>query len=112
MSRKFYNYILYTGDYAYVYVIEDSDYKCIKVGISSSPWSRLQNLQIGNPKELQLWGFYGPWFRDRALKIESSLHKAMSKNYLRGEWYNESPRFVWNFLGTKSLAYLKGVSDE
>jgi hypothetical protein len=112
MSREFYGYSVSTSEFAYVYVIVDAASKCVKVGISSTPWGRIQTLQSGNPAPLHLWAFFGPWFRDTALSIESSLHKSMSKKHLRGEWYSINPSFVWNFLGTESLAYLKGVSDE
>jgi len=61
----------------------------IKVGRTSAPLGRLQDLQVSNPEPLRLLGCIGCASVDDSAKLESLLHKLLTAKgrHLRGEWF-------------------------
>ena len=66
----------------FVYLILDREAKCVKIGYSCDPESRLSNLQTANPHKLELVattrGDYG---------LEKFFHKLCKKHHVSGEWF-------------------------
>lgn len=70
-----------------LYLIEDSDSGCTKIGVSFDPFKRLLALQTANPNELTLR--YMAFFKTdmSAGECESYLHNRFSERHVRGEWF-------------------------
>ncbi|OXM69624.1 GIY-YIG nuclease family protein [Amycolatopsis vastitatis] len=67
----------------YIYLIQDSVSKMVKIGYSANVTQRHKNLQGNNPNILVLlWHTPG----DRAL--EDALHQLFAKRRVRGEWFD------------------------
>lgn len=66
----------------YVYFIQSGDDGPIKIGLSSKPFRRVQQLQTGNPRELLLRHVLPG---DRAM--EAQLHARFEPARIRGEWF-------------------------
>lgn len=64
----------------FVYFIRAGD--AIKIGFSIHPIKRVDELQIGNPEELELLGAFGGTERD-----EKALHADFSHLEIRSEWF-------------------------
>ncbi len=60
----------------------------IKVGRARDPRQRLDNLQVGNPVQLALYGCIGPFTDTDAARIETEIHMDMSRHRIRGEWFS------------------------
>lgn len=56
--------------------------KCVKIGTSTDPVKRLNELQTGNPYKLKLLGVLPGSFM-----TEKALHEAFSDYKLEGEWF-------------------------
>lgn len=80
------------GDCA-VYVIGTFWATYTKIGMATSPVSRLASLQTGNPERLFLHRTF--WFRDvqTAMRIERYAHLIASQRFtqLHGEWFKCGP---------------------
>ncbi|MDD5712988.1 MAG: GIY-YIG nuclease family protein [Smithellaceae bacterium] len=79
-----------------LYFIYCEDPKSIKIGISTTPLSRLANLGTGSPSRLHLV-FYSRLFGKTA---EETLHQLLSSHRRTGEWFD------WN---TKVQGFALGV---
>lgn len=66
--------------HGYVYFMRSGD--AIKIGFSIQPLKRTDELQIGNPEELELLGTFKGTIRD-----ERSLHDDFSHLEIRREWF-------------------------
>ncbi|WP_093803999.1 GIY-YIG nuclease family protein [Streptomyces sp. Wb2n-11] len=55
----------------------------VKIGYARDVWSRLGELQCGNPFELRVLSFL-PGGRE----VEGSIHCALAAHRVRGEWFN------------------------
>ena len=97
----------YTNDYmditSFIYFITDGEY--VKIGSAYNPIKRLNDLQVGNARELKLM-FTIPVRRidkrfqhideinrsvqelDYSLRIEMFLHQGFGENHIRGEWFD------------------------
>lgn len=64
----------------------------VKVGIASSPKSRLAGLQTGNAHRLVLCGEFVLPSRDIALGVERAFHAVMGHRRLLGEWFDINPQ--------------------
>jgi hypothetical protein len=70
-----------------VYIMQCSETKVIKIGISHDPLARLSALQVGHPFPLSIVRLIDPR-RFTAEKIEKELHKALDDFRLCGEWFD------------------------
>lgn len=71
----------------------------IKVGVSSSPFGRLDTLQTACPYELGIVGSLIYPSREIARQMENCFHETHSHRRLRGEWFDIEP--------TEALAILR-----
>ena len=92
---------------SYVYFILDPINSCIKIGKANDVKSRIRDLQVGNPNELELLATIKCHDESTAFKIESQLHSSYPHLYLRGEWfkYEDSLR---NFISEQFKNNSKG----
>lgn len=68
----------------HVYFVQDGD--AIKIGTAVNPPSRFKSLQVGNPRELKMLGYYRCPQTD-----EGKLHKQFLSHWIRGEWFRDNP---------------------
>ena len=76
---------------SFVYCIQERGrdaYGPVKVGIARDPRQRLDNLQVGNPVKLAIFGCIGPFTDKEAHRIEVELHMDMARHRIRGEWFS------------------------
>lgn len=73
------------GSISYVYLIQASESKNLKIGFSSNPDRRIKKLQTGNKEKLSMIGL----IRGGA-KTEKMLHKMFASYRERGEWFRNS----------------------
>jgi hypothetical protein len=71
-----------------VYVIEEQRPGPVKVGIAEHPIRRLGQLQVGNPRELNLRAVFVGNRPDCAF-VEAAIKFRFSGSLLRGEWLVE-----------------------
>lgn len=71
-----------------VYFIQDEDGP-IKIGYGSDPIARLRLLQVGNPRELTMLG----WF-EAPVEVERNLHRRLAAYQIRGEWFENCPEVI------------------
>jgi hypothetical protein len=73
----------------FVYVIGQSGAgDCfMKVGVADSPYSRLSQLQIGNPYPLDLMFSQRLPSRNAALAVEADAHSILADCHMSGEWF-------------------------
>lgn len=85
-------------DDKYVYVMQSKDH--VKFGVSKNPWSRIKELQTGNPYKIELLVvlFYDDYFL-----IEKELHRYFNKNRAYGEW------FIIDENITRVVRYMKNI---
>lgn len=80
----------------YVYAIREtghaSDDAPVKIGVATSPWKRLYALQSGNPRELVLILYMGPFNAEEARAIERELHENFKLYREAGEWFRRRMR--------------------
>ena len=65
-----------------IYFIGCND-QYVKIGVSGSPYSRIDELQVGNPYDLTILKTV-----DVSNKAEAYLHNKFSHLHHRGEWFN------------------------
>ena len=70
-----------------LYVIENSSRDSLKVGVAENPYERLLQLQTGNPEKLKIIATFEYENREKALKIEKTIHKALGNSRVEGEWF-------------------------
>ncbi len=87
----------------YIYFI--SDETAIKIGKSNDPLKRLNQLQIGNPRDLKLLG-------TSPLLDEYELHEKFKDKLIRGEWFKICDDIL-NFCNeNKTLHYNLSKKDK
>lgn len=69
---------------SYVYIIGSDDYDYKKIGVATHVFSRLADLQVGNPFDLKLEAII---LQKNAFELEKILHKRFSDYKVRGEWF-------------------------
>ena len=82
---------------SYIYFIEDSQNKTIKIGISKKVLSRFKNLQTSNSNSLNLIGAIPGDY-----SLESQLHSKFKKYRINGEWFKKHKDI---------LSYIKSRKD-
>lgn len=79
----------------YVYIIAAKEGETlqspVKVGVSRSPQSRLENLQTACPFELAFAATFAFPSRSIALNFEDCFHSLQKEHKLRGEWFDMPP---------------------
>lgn len=77
-----------------VYIVEEEKSKRVKIGYTSGDvWSRIDQLQTGNPEPLVLVKEY----RDEGRDFEKRLHRKFQNYRLMGEWFDPKGD-LWNYL--------------
>lgn len=74
----------------FLYLFHELDTNIYKIGISNDPERRLNDLQTGSSRKIELAAYIKC---EHAVVIEQSLHDQLSKYRLRGEWF-ELPKHV------------------
>ena len=72
----------------YVYAIKSEAENCIKFGHTVSPWSRLNNFQVGYPSELGLILLIDCGYDLGKGGVERAVHLALGSSRIRGEWFD------------------------
>lgn len=85
--------------HGFVYFIRAGD--AIKIGFSIHPIKRVDELQIGNPEELELLGAFGGTERD-----EKALHADFSHLEIRSEWFRAEQELL-DFIEEVSGRYIE-----
>lgn len=67
-----------------VYLITTAGY--VKIGVAKNPVGRMNDMQVGCPTELLLWGLIKPGRRS-ARSLEFDLHRRFAEQRVRGEWF-------------------------
>jgi hypothetical protein len=77
-----------------------------KIGISAQMRTRLQELQVGNEKELRIFNAFSVPERQLATHLEARVHEQLAPASIRGEWFRVAPRFCERFIeeAAKSLS--------
>ena len=79
-----------------VYLIEDNCNEVYKIGVTRrNVYTRLKQLQTGNPNELKLIDFFET---DYPFRLESLLHNKYKLQQAFNEWYYISKEDINNFL--------------
>lgn len=71
----------------------------IKIGFATNVERRLNNLQIGNPREIKVVAAF-----PGTLATEDRVHRLFFNDHLRGEWFQPSPGLL-QFIETECVAY-------
>ena len=73
----------------YVYFIKEKIgmYAPVKIGYATDVQRRLDDLQIGNSRTLEIVATIGPITLEHAKAIEIGLHDKFRKHRIRGEWF-------------------------
>lgn len=75
---------------AFVYCIHDPAQRAVKIGWSTDPKGRLQELQIAHARtRLRLVSSVDCKSIARAMEVEREVHKRFAKHRLNGEWFDE-----------------------
>lgn len=77
-----------------VYFIQPVGGGLIKIGVSNSPISRLEALQVGCPVDLKIIGL----IPDAEPGTEAALHARFAHARVRGEWFEPVPELL-RFIG-------------
>ena len=70
-----------------VYIIRQGDTRLFKIGVSNNPMRRLKNLQTGNPHPLKMM-FSVACHGLSAYEAEALIHRHLSKERVKGEWFD------------------------
>ena len=80
----------------FVYAIKEADTGNVKIGISTNPYRRLQQLQTGNSSRLELVAMKEAvnWYED-----EQAAHLANKQYHIHNEWFT-APATIWERVTT------------
>ena len=78
-----------TADSTQIYVIRDGEFA--KIGVANDPIVRMRDLQIGNPRQLEL-RYTIHVHNEHAVFLEASVHGVLRKKRERGEWFKVTDR--------------------
>lgn len=71
----------------YIYFVKAEELPRIKIGIAKNITRRLNDLFVGSPTNLYLYGFVRFYSREDAHQEEQKLHKTIRELHYRGEWF-------------------------
>lgn len=69
----------------------------VKIGIANNVESRMYDLQIGNPQELNILYKLPMNSRRHAHMVENRLHRQLKRHNIRGEWFRARALHKINF---------------
>lgn len=72
----------------YVYVIREVEGEYVKVGLASNPQRRLAEVQVGNPRPLELLYISQLLSSAEAFALETQLHRQHAPFGATGEWFH------------------------
>lgn len=87
----------WAGTWGHVYVISE-DGGPVKIGYARNAFWRLIQLQIGNPRKLEMRGVIWCEERSMAARLEKLTKAEFVSRNIRGEWYDVDPQTVIDFL--------------
>lgn len=67
---------------SFVYLLADEDNEFMKIGTTTKLFSRIKDIQTGNPRELRIIGLM-----KGGKKEEEELHERFNRYRKRGEWF-------------------------
>jgi hypothetical protein len=70
-----------------IYFIQQGYDGPIKIGLSKTPFARINELQPGNPYDLRLLFYYKPDYDLTIQQMEHFLHKRFAKYQVNKEWF-------------------------
>jgi hypothetical protein len=87
----------------YIYFIKENknhqkDRCSCKIGVSVKPESRLSEMQVGNPRPLELAAMVGPFSKEQAYSTEKKFHRIFKPFHVRGEWFCSSILFKMHMI--------------
>lgn len=91
----------------HVYVIRCAETDFIKIGISSDPSRRVEDLQVGSPYPLQLAFCSMPMRRSDAIRVEQMAHYIFEMVAVGREWFHLPTDFAPFALNVILQVYAK-----
>lgn len=85
----------------HIYVLQEDEFGPIKVGLARNAFWRCMDLQVGNPRRLNLRFIWTVDDRLHGLKIESEILQNFVRRRLSGEWLSSSPEEVQMFVESR-----------
>lgn len=90
--------IMLNDGHYFLYYIQGSRTKSIKIGISEEPWKRLQQLQTASSEPLEMLGTVDCKTRDYAEYGEEQTHDLLRDSRLSGEWFDFTKEVVEHLI--------------
>lgn len=83
----------------------------VKIGVAVNVVKRVSELQVGNPFEITLLGF---WKSQNAVQEEETIHACLNQYRVRGEWF-KLPKSIMDNISLKQsgeslAAYLTSLT--
>lgn len=97
----------YKGDRRYVYIIQNTATKNIKIGVATNPSDRLSQLQTGSDVDLKL--IYTSGVCSNSFEIESTCHNHFKESHVRGEWFKVEPSEAISFLESQKFVLTSNI---
>lgn len=72
---------------SYVYLIEATESRRLKIGVARDPLRRLATLQTGSPEPLRLLHTRHCETTRAAKSLERALHRRFEPFHIHGEWF-------------------------
>lgn len=69
-------------DGRHIYIVQCDEY--VKVGIATKVFNRVNEMRVGNPRELKLLAY---WPSANAVIEEHEIHQLLNQYWVRGEWF-------------------------
>lgn len=97
----------YKGERRYVYIIQNTATKNIKIGVATNPSDRLSQLQTGSDVDLKL--IYTSGVCSNSFEIESTCHNHFKDSHVRGEWFKVVPSEAISFLESQKFVLTSNI---
>lgn len=97
----------YKGERRYVYIIQNTATKNIKIGVATNPSDRLSQLQTGSDVDLKL--IYTSGVCSNSFEIESTCHNHFKDSHVRGEWFRVEPSEAISFLESQKFVLTSNI---
>lgn len=97
----------YKGERRYVYIIQNTATKNIKIGVATNPSDRLSQLQTGSDVDLKL--IYTSGVCSNSFEIESTCHNHFKDSHVRGEWFKVEPNEAISFLESQKFVLTSNI---
>lgn len=83
----------------------------VKVGMSSSPQSRLETFQTAAPFRLGIYHAFAFPNREIAKQVEGAFHAVLKRHCSHGEWFNITPKAAFYHMAANLRAFLRTGVD-